>query len=589
VLPDCTLSAGLPAEAQMPLPRLVPAGDAVPVAVQETSLAVDALARNVCNTWQEATANGGPPFSVVVVGAGAYGGYLAAKLAEFQPQRRVLLLEAGPFLVGEHVQNLGPVGLGIPPAIDPAQDPLEARDLVWGLPWRGNTPFPGTAYCCGGKSLYWGGWCPRLTPADLARWPAPVAADLQTEYDRVESELGVVPGTDFLSGDLLAKLQGRVDAVVPGIPDLDLSLPGGPVEAAPIAVQGSAPASGLFSFDKYSSLPLLVAALRRDSERAGFDDAKRRLFLVPRCHVIRVVVRNGIAEGLEVDAAGSRTTLPLGPGTRVVLAAGAIETTRIALLSAPTPLMGRNLMAHLRTDLTFRIRRTALPSSGPLVQTAALLVRGATAGRRFHLQLTASTSAGGSDALLYQMIPDLDMLDEQLANVDPAWVTLTVRGIGEMAPDTVTPAPNDAGSWMDLSPYEVDEYVVPRAYVHLQLRPGDLATWTAMDRTAQELAMAIAGAPQDIQYRYDDGWQTQPYPLQRPFPGWHWGLGTTYHEAGTLWMGASPADSVTTDLGRLHHVQNLYACDQSLFPTVASVNPVLTGTTLARRLARLLP
>jgi hypothetical protein len=225
VLPDCTLSAGLPAEAQMPLPRLVPAADAVPVAVQETSLAVDALARNVCNTWQEATANGGPPFSVVVVGAGAYGGYLAAKLAEFQPQRRVLLLEAGPFLVGEHVQNLGPVGLGIPPAIDPAQDPLKARDLVWGLPWRGNTPFPGTAYCCGGKSLYWGGWCPRLTPADLARWPAPVAADLQTEYDRVESELGVVPGTDFLSGDLLAKLQGRVDAVVPGIPDLDLSLP----------------------------------------------------------------------------------------------------------------------------------------------------------------------------------------------------------------------------------------------------------------------------------------------------------------------------------------------------------------------------
>jgi len=36
-------------------------------------------------------------------------------------------------------------------------------------------------------------------------------------------------------------------------------------------------------------------------------------------------------------------------------------------------------------------------------------------------------------------------------------------------------------------------------------------------------------------------------------------------------------------------VQNLYACDQSLFPTVASVNPVLTSTTLARRLARLLP
>ncbi len=571
----------------MPLPRLVPATGAV--AVQETSLAVDALARNVCSTWQEATANGGLPFSVVVVGAGAYGGYLAAKLAELQPQRRILVLEAGPYLVGEHVQNLGPVGLGVPSAIDPVQDPGTPRELVWGLPWRGNTEFPGTAYCCGGKSLYWGGWCPRLTPADLAQWPAAVTAGLQAEYDRVESELGVVPGTDFLSGDLLAQLQARIAALLPGMSNLDPTLPGGPLEAAPIAVQGSAPASGLFSFDKYSSMPLLVTAIRRDSECSDFDDAQRRLFLVPRCHVIRVIVRNKTAEAVEVDAAGIRTTLPLAPGAQVVLAAGAIETTRIALLSSPTPLMGRNLMAHLRTDLAFRIRRTALPSSGPLVQTAALLVRGATAGRRFHLQLTASTSAGGSDALLYQMIPDLDILDKQLANVDPDWVTLTIRGIGEMVPDTASPTPNAVGSWMDLSPHEVDEYGVPRAYVHLQLRPGDLTTWTAMDQTAQDLAEAIAQAPHDIQYLYDGGWQTQPYPLQRPFPSWHWGLGTTYHEAGTLWMGAGAANSVTTDLGRFHHVQNLYACDQSLFPTVGSVNPVLTGTTLARRLARQLP
>lgn len=34
-----------------------------------------------------------------------------------------------------------------------------------------------------------------------------------------------------------------------------------------------------------------------------------------------------------------------------------------------------------------------------------------------------------------------------------------------------------------------------------------------------------------------------------------------------------------------HQVANAYACDQSAFPTVGSVNPVLTGLTLARRLA----
>ena len=63
-------------------------------------------------------------------------------------------------------------------------------------------------------------------------------------------------------------------------------------------------------------------------------------------------------------------------------------------------------------------------------------------------------------------------------------------------------------------------------------------------------------------------------------------MGTTYHEAGTLWMGDSPASSVTNTAGRFHHVTNAYACDQSLFPTAGSVNPVLTGLTLARTRGR---
>jgi choline dehydrogenase-like flavoprotein len=42
---------------------------------------------------------------------------------------------------------------------------------------------------------------------------------------------------------------------------------------------------------------------------------------------------------------------------------------------------------------------------------------------------------------------------------------------------------------------------------------------------------------------------------------------------------------VTNHLGRFHHIQNAYACDQSIFPLVGSVNPALTGLTLARQLA----
>jgi hypothetical protein len=54
----------------MALPKLVPADQQVQV--QDTTFSIDALGRFICSTWQEATGNGGPPFSAVVIGAGMY-------------------------------------------------------------------------------------------------------------------------------------------------------------------------------------------------------------------------------------------------------------------------------------------------------------------------------------------------------------------------------------------------------------------------------------------------------------------------------------------------------------------------------------
>jgi choline dehydrogenase-like flavoprotein len=124
--------------------------------VQDTTFSIDALGRYICSTWQEATGGSGPPFSAVVVGAGMYGAYCATKLYRQHPGKRVLVLDAGRFLVSEHVQNLGRIGLDVPAPIWPANDPGIPRELGWGLPWRRNVEFPGLAYCSGGKSLYWG-------------------------------------------------------------------------------------------------------------------------------------------------------------------------------------------------------------------------------------------------------------------------------------------------------------------------------------------------------------------------------------------------------------------------------------------------
>jgi len=566
----------------MTLRELIPGG--ANTLVQHTTFSIDALARNVCNTWDEAVGSGGPPFTVIVVGSGAYGGYLAAKVVRLHPDARVLVLEAGPFLVSEHVQNLGNVGLGVPTPIFPASDTGVPRESVWGMPWRGNVDFPGLAYCCGGKSLFWGGWSPRLTADDLAGWPATAAAHLRDNYAHVEREIGVVPSTDFIQGSLLDVLDARARAVAPSVADLDDALAGGPVQAAPIAVQGETPVSGLFSFDKYSSMPILTQAIRSDVAESGGSDARRRLFLVPRAHVVRLHVADGAAQSIEVDLGGVRKILSVG-SARVVLAASTIETTRLALVSCPSPLMGRNLMAHLRSDFTVRVRQSALAPIADRLQTAALLVRGRAAGSPFHLQLTASSYRGGSDTMLYQMVPDLDLLDQQLANTDPEWITMTLRAIGAMTGDTTTPVPSSESSWIDLSPYEFDEYGAPRAYVHLQTSEADNRLWNSMDEAAAAFVQGLAGAPEAIEYLYDGAWQHTPFPLGRPFPPWHWGLGTTYHEAGTLWMGDDPALSVTDANGRLHHVANVYIGDQAAFPTVGSANPVLTGLTLARALA----
>jgi choline dehydrogenase-like flavoprotein len=148
-----------------------------PPDVQHTSLGIDALSRFVCNTWEEATASGTRQFDAVVIGAGMFGGYCADKLFRDGQVRslKVLVLDAGGFLAPTHVQNLPNAGLNVPDPITPANDPGVPRELVWGIPWRSNVDFIGQAYCFGGKSLYWGGWCPRLLATDLAAWPPTVA------------------------------------------------------------------------------------------------------------------------------------------------------------------------------------------------------------------------------------------------------------------------------------------------------------------------------------------------------------------------------------------------------------------------------
>ncbi len=564
------------------LPRLN-SDPQVLVDVQQTEFSHDVLGRWACSTWAEVSNNGGDPFDVVVVGAGMFGGYIADKLYRRGENLglRVLVIEAGSFLLPTHVQNLPRLGLGGPAARVVAGNPQDPgpQNLVWGYPWHSNQAFPGLAYCVGGRSLFWGGWSPRLTtadlglrPADQATWPADAVTYLLANYEAVETEMGVRPTTDYISGSLFDRLNARFGNVIGA---------GQVVEEAPLAVQGAAPASGLFPFDKYSSAYLLFDAVREDIGRRWRNniDAWRHLMVLPHAQVVRLTASGNRVTELELRVNDQQHFLRpplLSPNCTVVLAASTIESTRLALDSLPAPAMGANrmgsnLMAHLRSDITARIRRSAipgLPAQPADLEIAALLVRGSTSdGHEYHLQVTAS-AGGASDANLFTAVPDLDLLDALRANQDPAWIAITLRAIGQMIGQPSAQPGDTKKSWVNLALQTDPRIGTPRAWVNLEPSDADMTAWKEMEDAAVALAQAVAGSAANI----------QNVAVNRN------GIGTTHHEAGPLWMG-SLGQSVTDSFGKFHHVANAYVAGPALFPVIGSANPSLTATTLARRTA----
>lgn len=603
-------------------------------ATQNTQFSRDVMGRYVCNGLDEAMNStdtalrpDARPFDVVIIGGGSFGAALAQHLFNQDKlhAHRVLVLEAGPFVLPEHVQNMPMIGLA-------TADPTSLADLskksvldqqrwskeVWGLAWHSQTPYPGLAYCVGGRSLYWGGWSPQLLDAEMHTtalngamenlWPAEVVGELHAlpsgegYFRQAGRQLGTTETNDFIQGPMHEALrqalykgitQNKVANAIPlaEIPlavDLPDRIPAKEVDLwkleAPLAVQ-SRTRAGFFPINKFSSVPMLIKAEREAQIESNNDDVKKRLMVVPNCHVKKLVTTSGRVTSMETNLGN----ISLAANAKVVIAMGTIESTRLALNSfhdLPNyNLIGQNLMAHLRSNLTIRIPRTALKGLDPAVnelQASALFVKGRVKHAdnsvgHFHLQITASglgtMSKPDSEAELFRKVPDIDGFDVFQAATDDS-VVITIRGIGQM--ESRNP---DSGITLDPN-LDADEYGIPRAFVKIAdpQAPGmaqnnpqcakDLALWDAMDQAADDVAKIFAGnANYEIIGKNRDK------------------LGTTHHETGTLWMGDDPTQSVTTPTGQFHHLDNVYAAGPALFPTIGSPNPMLTGMAMARRLA----
>ncbi|MCS5691309.1 DUF1080 domain-containing protein [Cyanobium sp. FGCU-6] len=632
------------------------------IAVQRTTLSLDALGRFVCNRLEEALDPSKPgmptdlasnaasnfvsDFDAIVIGSGMYGAYAAQQL--YRRGAKVLVLEAGPFLISEHYQNLsirafGDGGLAFP---DDENALNQTTNLVWGQPWRGNQIFRRLAYCVGGKSLFWGGWAPKfkddeldgpLKPGGLP-WPKLFVDYYRSPegYDKTALQIGVSellpqPGgnpsiaeiyTDFFSSEsniLNKKIREKAKAKIDGTtfsvfhsdtPGSRFNTSVDGFEPAPIAVQANAPGSGLFSFDKFSSLPLLIQSQREDAALSLNSDQRRRLFIIPNVRVLELrTVAEGAGNRVSEVILNDRPSIPVNAKCQVILALSSIESTALSLNSfggiAPlNNLMGRNLMAHIRNNFTVRIKRSVLglEPDDQLQVTAFHITCKASTGGRYHIQLYASSTPGkDGENYLYSMVTDTDVLQGLLNNQDPDWVALTFRGCGEMLglPGLDQPRGANGASYIEPS-NEFFDLGRPRGQVNFFQEPDDKSVFDEMDQAIFNISLELAkdkdnGDKTDgnIQYWVDGIWQsTNPFAFGEPRfgklakeqgeNGIRDGLGTTWHESGTLWMGDNPNTSVTNPYGQFHQVQNAWCVDQAVFPRCGSVNPVPVGLTIAR-------
>ncbi|GAB3834560.1 hypothetical protein [Dactylosporangium cerinum] len=142
-------------------------------------------------------------FDYVIVGAGCTGTIVAHQVLREQPQARVLLLEQGPYLLPDHVQNLG---LAYQPLMDQAV----------AAPWRSDGDLDVVAQVpyLGGRTLFWSGSCPQPARHQLRGWPAAVVDDLEREWPAARELLGVRPAETLnpAFGELHRQLRKRIHA-----------------------------------------------------------------------------------------------------------------------------------------------------------------------------------------------------------------------------------------------------------------------------------------------------------------------------------------------------------------------------------------
>lgn len=274
--------------------------------------------------------------------------------------------------------------------------------------------------------------------------------------------------------------------------------------------------------------------------------------------VLRLDLRDGRAHGLRVAHGGAVTDIE---ADRVIVAAGAIESARLLLLSGvENPHLGRHLQGHYYPGAWGLARESVYDGIGPGVTTATTRFNHGNPG----------IIGGAMLADDFIVLPSAFWLNYRQPAMPAdhtgyrAWFRHAYPRLMEVkGPVHEIPSPDCR---VTLDPEVRDGLGRPVARLSGVAHPETVRTATAMSSRAREWLEAAG-----VEHIYE-----------RPMARW---LSAGQHQAGTCRMSEDPAAGVTDPGGRVHGYDNLWVADAGLHPTNGGFNPVLTVMANAWRVA----
>ncbi|MFI6471162.1 FAD-dependent oxidoreductase [Streptomyces sp. NPDC050516] len=495
--------------------------------------------------WPAAPNTDDPHCRVVIVGGGLAGLEVARQLAALGVDD-VLVIEAGPARDLLHINSAHNPDEALRTFLDPAGDPHFQR--CWASDsaphYAANA---GLRRRLGGRSLYWYGASLPVEDWALADWPESIVTDLRGSwqggrplYEQVAADLGIDPT--------------RLDSQQPVLKVGGFRLVRTPQAETRFGDDGR--------WYAYSPLdhwrhPVTGAAL----------DGPRGIRFLCGTEVLSVDIKDGRARGVHVRESGPNAKGRRIAADSVVLAAGTIESSRLAIQvlratdpSRPPRLNG--LTDHIVQGFFLRVRDSGDERAPRGLSDVApgSYVTACEDGARSNLFVTVERP-------------------------EPGVLLFDVRLTGEQVPGNgshVTCEPTGEYPWRTtvtaaLAPADRDvigrqRQVLDEVWSQLAAEFGLTATPLAFDDFDHPVRTNAFVLPESIGAETSEG----------PFT-WSSLLGTEDHEGCTL-----PLGDVLDDRHAFTAVPGLYACGPATFPRMGAANPSLTTLALARRLAHVL-